>query len=71
MTIVDYTELVVEDEVIEGKHPLEVADQLHAYAEKALSELQNYADILEGQYIKMNIAYHRVFDWDKTEIEVR
>lgn len=37
----------------------------------ALGHWQAYAEVLDAQYIMMNIAIQRVFDWDRIEIEVR
>ena len=42
-----------------------------ANLEEALTNWQEYAKILDAQYIKMNISIQRVFDWDKIEIEIR
>lgn len=42
-----------------------------ANLEESLFYWRDYGKTLARQYIKMNIAFHRVFDWDKIEIEVK
>jgi hypothetical protein len=42
-----------------------------ANLEEALSSWQQYAKILDEQYIKMNISMHGIFDWNKIELEVK